>query len=156
MTKNITIYEKNPKMIFQSRIYHKLLVATVFKFIWNKLACELIQNNRVLAEQGWLDPPGTQTVRRSWQSWRQSSIDGLSDTNLKAKWAEKASNQRTAIAAARWLLWKSLNWGHPNREPSKHETLNQSWGNVGSQSTTVVQYYPNIGSTSRVCWEECN
>ena len=40
----------------------------------------------------------------------------------------------------------------PMRNPNKHETLTQSWGNVGPPSTTSAHHYPNIVSTSRVCW----
>ena len=37
-------------------------------------------------------------------------------------------------------------------EPSKHETSNQCWVNVGPTSLTAVQHWPNIGSMSPVCW----
>ena len=36
--------------------------------------------------------------------------------------------------------------------PSKHEALNQCWGNVGPPSTTSSQHWPNIDSMPRVCW----
>ena len=39
-----------------------------------------------------------------------------------------------------------------DRPPSKHEALNQSWGNVGPPSTTSSQHWPNIDSMPRVCW----
>ena len=42
-------------------------------------------------------------------------------------------------------------WGHKNG-PSKHETLNQCWFNVGPPSTTLGQQQTNIGSASGVCW----
>ena len=34
--------------------------------------------------------------------------------------------------------------------PSEHETLNQSWVDVGPPSTTLSQHKPNIGSMPRV------
>ena len=36
--------------------------------------------------------------------------------------------------------------------PSKHETLNQCWFNVGPPSTTSAQHWTNIGLMSHVCW----
>ena len=36
------------------------------------------------------------------------------------------------------------------KHPSKHETLNQCWRNVGPASKTVAQHHANTGSTSRV------
>ena len=39
--------------------------------------------------------------------------------------------------------------------PSKHETLNQCWFDVGPSSPTLGQHQINIGSTSRVCWMGC-
>ena len=36
--------------------------------------------------------------------------------------------------------------------PSQHEMLTQCWGTVWPASQTLTQQYPNIGSTSRVCW----
>ena len=36
--------------------------------------------------------------------------------------------------------------------PSKHETLNQCWVDVGPSPTTLGQRQPSIGSTYRVCW----
>ena len=35
---------------------------------------------------------------------------------------------------------------------SKHETLSQSWRNVGLPSTRLVQHYAKIGLTYHVCW----
>ena len=38
------------------------------------------------------------------------------------------------------------------RLPSKHETLNQCWVDVGPTSKTVSQHQPNTGAMSCVCW----
>ena len=35
---------------------------------------------------------------------------------------------------------------------TKHETLNECWGNDGPASHTMDQHYPSTGSTSLVCW----
>ena len=40
-------------------------------------------------------------------------------------------------------------------DPSKHETLNQCWVDVGPPSATLVQHQPNISSMSRVYWDSC-
>ena len=37
--------------------------------------------------------------------------------------------------------------------PSKHETLNHRWFNVGPSSTTLAQHWTNNGTMSRVCWD---
>ena len=39
--------------------------------------------------------------------------------------------------------------------PTKHETSNLCFLNVGTPSATLVQHQTNIGSTSRVC-RECH
>ena len=36
-------------------------------------------------------------------------------------------------------------------DPSKHETLNQCWADVGPAAQTLGQNQPSIGSMSRVC-----
>ena len=36
------------------------------------------------------------------------------------------------------------------QSPSKHETLNQRWVDVGPPSATLAQHQPNVGSTSRI------
>ena len=38
------------------------------------------------------------------------------------------------------------------QDSSKHETLSQCWANAGPPSSTLAQNWPNIGTTSHVCW----
>ena len=41
---------------------------------------------------------------------------------------------------------------HRGLPPSKHDTLNQCWFNVGPASATLAQHYSSIGSMCRVFW----
>ena len=65
----------------------------------------------------------------------------------------------TLVFKCKWALYPSLKKFVlkliSNLEkylPGKHETLKQSWDDVGPSSTTLYQYQPNIDSTSRACW----
>ena len=64
---------------------------------------------------------------------------------------------RAARTLSRGEIWQNValisSAIKSNREPSKQETLNQCWFNVGPESETMGQHYISIGSTSRVCWE---
>ena len=100
-----------------------------------------MQNRKITRSRQWFRP----TFWQAFILYREQSHSGTSSLDLGTFFKYNLSASHINLAS---LSLKRAAFSKSGRSPSKHETLNQCWGNVGPLSTTSGHHWPNIG----ICW----